>query len=409
MAEIDVVINDKYIPYLNRDERYQIFYGGSGSGKSHFIATNLVLELFNETKTLMVVRNTFTSIRDSVYSEIVQALQRMDLYHLVKVYKSTFDIEFPNGSKIIFKGADDENKLLSIVGVDIVWIEEAYEITKEIFNQLELRLRGGSHKKKFFLSFNPINSQSWLKEEFFDNPKDDSFICHSTYLDNKFLDEAYIATMLDMKERNPEKYKVFALGEWGNTGKAVFTNWKEEEFDPYKIIRENPQIKLALGLDFGFVDPSVLAVALVNLEDKTLYIIDEIYQSGLTNDKLAELIIEKGYSKHHITADSAEAKSIEEMKRNGIRKIQGAKKGAGSIRNGVQFISQFDVRILPTCTNALREFENYSYLKDKKTGQYTDKMEDANNHFIDALRYAMEQFSRPFNKIKFLPKSMLGL
>lgn len=401
--------NEKYIPYINRKERYQVYYGGAGSGKSHFLATSLVMKLFQKKQTLLIVRQTFSSIRDSVFAEIIAALSRMSLLPYVKISKATLGIQFPNGSRIIFKGADDENKLLSISGIDLVWVEEASEITKDLFNQLELRLRGGSDKKLFYLSFNPISAMHWLKEEFFDNPKDDSLVCHTTYLDNRFLDDEYIANLLDMKERNPQKYEVYALGKWGTTGKKVYENWSVQHFDYHTLIQENHRAKAIFGMDFGYVtDATTLVCSLLDLENRKLYIFDEMYEHGLLNNQIAEQVKAKGYAKEIITADSAEQKSIAELKGYGLSRIKPARKGPDSIMNGIQFLQQFEIIVHPTCIHTIDELENYAFRKDKATGKYINKPEDNNNHILDALRYSLEAFSKR-SGVSFLNKNALGL
>lgn len=401
--------NEKYIPYLNTNHRYNIFYGGAGSGKSYFLATKLVLDLFKEKHKLLVVRQTFASIRDSVHAEIVTALHRMELLQFVNVSKTSLTITFPNGSQIIFKGADSESKLLSISGITMVWIEEASEISKDLFQQLELRLRGGDKKKKFYLSFNPISANHWLKQEFFDNPKDDTAICHSTYLDNKHLDDEYIANLLDMKERNPLKYDVYALGKWGVMGKKVYENWTIQDFQVSELVQANHNIKAVFGMDFGYVsDPSTLIASLVDLENRKLYIFDEMYEKGLLNNQIAERIHEMGYSKEIIVADSAEQKSIAEIKGYGISRIKPAKKGAGSIMAGIQFIQQFDIIVHPSCKHTINELENYAFKKDKQTGAFINQPIDDYNHILDALRYSLEQFSKG-RQVKFLSKSLFGL
>ena len=401
--------NEKYIPYINRKERYQIYYGGAGSGKSFFLASALVLKLFQKKQTLLVVRQTFASIRDSVFAEIISALSRLQLMQYVKVSKTTLGMEFPNGSKIIFKGADDENKLLSISGIDLVWVEEASEITKDLFNQLELRLRGGAQKKIFYLSFNPISAMHWLKEEFFDNPKEDSIVCHSTYLDNRFLDDEYIANLLDMKERNPQKYEVYALGKWGTTGKKVYENWRVDYFDYPKLIQENRKLQAIFGMDFGYVsDATTLICSLVDVVNRKLYIFDEMYEHGLLNNQIAEQVKAKGYAKEVITADSAEQKSIAELKGYGLTRIKPARKGADSIMQGIQFLQQFEIIVSPNCIHTIDELENYAFRKDKTTGKYVNKPEDRNNHILDALRYSLESYSKRTG-VTFLSKKLLGL
>lgn len=401
--------NQAYLPYVKREERYQIFYGGSGSGKSNFLASKLILDLLEKKQKLLVVRQTFNTIRDSTYAELIAAIDRMNINHLCIVSKSKLDIDFLNGSKIIFKGADDENKLLSINGIDMVWVEEASEITKELFNQLELRLRGGSVKKRFFLSFNPISSQHWLKEEFFDNPKKDSLVCHTTYKDNRFLDSEYIFSLEDMKERNPQKYEVYALGQWGTHNKSIYENWRISEINTSAILAQDNSIKSAFGLDFGYVaDPSTLIACLVDTKKMKLYIFDEMYEHGLLNNQIADKITKMGYAKEKIIADSAEPKSIAELKSLGLSRIEGAKKGANSIMHGIQHIMQYEIIVDPKCINTINELENYGYKKNRTTGQYTNTPIDDYNHLLDALRYALEPFSYR-KSILSISKKMFGL
>ena len=401
--------NKAYLPYLNREERYQIFYGGTGSGKSYFLASKLILDLLKKKQKLLIVRQVFASIRDSVYEEVLSAINRMGVSNLCVVSKSTLDITFINGSKIIFKGADDERKLLSISGIDMVWVEEASDITKELFNQLELRLRGGSQKKKYFLSFNPISATHWLKSEFFDNPREDSFVCHTTYKDNAFLDDDYIRNLEEMKERNPQKYQVYALGEWGTSTKLVYENWEIAPVDVSSLVRANPHITSAFGMDFGYVaDPSTLIACLVDTKNMKLYIFDEMYEHGLLNNKIAQKIMDMGYAKERIVADSAEPKSIAELQSLGLRRVVGAKKGKDSIIHGIQYIMQFEIIVDPSCVNTINELRNYGYKKDKSTGQYTNTPIDEYNHLLDALRYALEPLSMKKNKVK-LSKGLFGL
>ena len=403
--------NEAYIPYLNRDEKFQVFYGGAGSGKSYFIVQNLILKLLKQKQKLMVVRQTFATHRDSTFAEFKSALEYMGILDMCKISKTTLDIELPSGSTIIFKGADEESKLLSISGVTVTWVEEATEISKEIFDQLVLRMRGGRLRKHMYLSFNPISATHWLKAEFFDNPRDDAFICHTTYQDNRFLEQEYIDNLLDMKDRNPVKYDVYALGKWGTTGKKVYENWVEADFDRYHLVKNNIYLQSAIGVDFGYIsDATTLIATLVDLENRKIYIYDEMYEHGLLNNEIASEIIAKGYGKERIIADSAEKKSIDEIRGYGVPRIEPAKKGSGSIMQGVQFINQFQIYVHPRCVHTIDELENYSYKKDNKTGQYLNQPIDDFNHLLDALRYALEPFHKKNNrKIKTLSKSLFGL
>ena len=172
-----------------------------------------------------------------------------------------------------------------------MWVEEASEITKDLFNQLELRLRGWADKKIFYLSFKLINAMHGLKEEFFDNPEEDALICRSTYLDNRFLDKEYIANLLDMKGRNPLKYEVYALGKWGTTGKKANENWSVQHFDYHTLVQENHSARAVFVMDFGYVsDVTTFVCSLVDVANRKLYIFDEIYEHGLLNNQIAEQV-----------------------------------------------------------------------------------------------------------------------
>ncbi|WP_176466378.1 PBSX family phage terminase large subunit [Terribacillus saccharophilus] len=404
------VFNRAYLPYLNTRTRYNIFYGGAGSGKSRFLAMKLTLDLLKRPKTkLLVVRQTFASIRDSVYAEFLDVFDMFQITDHLIISKSTLNIEFPNGSTIIFKGGDDETKLLSISGVDLCWVEEAFQISYDLWSQLKLRLRGGGQKKQFFLSFNPISALHWLKKEFFDNPLDDVTICHTTYKDNRFLDDEYIRSIEEMETRDPVKYAVYALGKWGVMGRKVFENWAVESFKVSELMKENNAMEMAVGMDFGYVsDPSTLICSLVDVANRKLYIFDELYEHGLLNNELARRVIDMGYAKERIVADSAERKSIDELRGYGLRKIQPAAKGAGSILTGIQYVQQFDIIVHPDCEHTINELENYSYKKDKQTGKYTNQPSDNFNHLIDALRYSLEPF-RTNNRLTTLPSNLFGI
>lgn len=355
---------------------------------------------------LLVVRQTYASMKDSVFAELIGAINNMKMGAYVNVKTTPLELNFSNGSQVLFKGADDETKLLSISGVDKVWIEEASDITQDMFNQLELRLRGGGLKKQFYLTFNPISETHWLKREFFDNPKEDCFVLHTTYLDNRFLDDNYINTLLDMKERNYEKYRVYALGQWGVLGKPVFENWEVRD----DVAQEAQGVDIH-GLDFGYggSDPTAFVYAKVDEEARTVYILQEIYNSSLLLDDIVEEITKLGHRRAQIKADSANKTFLRELQQKGLRRLVGAQKGPDSVAAGIVKLQGYNIVIDSSCVNTALEFEQYSYTKDKRTGQYLDKPIDDYNHIIDALRYAMEDVGRRANRNRGLTKAMLGL
>ena len=358
----------------------------------------------------MCIRQTFSSIRDSVFTEFKTVMTEMGIINHVKVKESNLDIIFPNGSQILHKGCDQETKLLSISGISDVWVEECFEISREIFDQLILRVRNDSVKNHFYLTFNPINESHWLKS-FIDNELgDDGFAMHSTYKDNKFLPEAYIESMEKMKYTNPQKYRVFALGMWGTTGKTVYENWEVKEFDVMNVMKSHPHARLMQGLDFGFTnDPTAFVALILDEENKEIWIYDELYQKGLLNDKIADWLIDNGYNGSKIIADSSEQKSIADLKRLGIYNVCPARKGKGSINAGIDLISSFKIYVHPKCENAINEFGSYAYKKDRTTGKYTNTPMDGNNHLMDALRYAVEELLGKRKKARTISKSVLGI
>lgn len=412
MPAIDVKINPKYMQYLNDDRKYQIYFGSAGSGKSRFIAQKLIMLLLKEKRKLLCMRQTFASMRDSVYAELKAVANDMGVGNHIKFKEATLNIVFPNGSTVIMKGADDEQKLLSVSGITDCWIEEATEISQEIFEQLQLRVREPSMSNHFYISFNPISRDHWIRTRVVENEEilRDGFVCHSTFHDNLFLPDSYLAAMEDMRINNPRKYQVYGLGEWGAVGKTIFDNWEVLKFDVGQVFKAHPQIQQYFGLDWGYAnDPSAFVYALVDLHSMEIYIVDEMYKTGMLNNEIAAWLFQHGYDRSKIIADSSEQKSIADLKRHGIVNITPARKGKGSIGAGIDLISSFKVYIHPDCMNTANEFANYSYKKDRQTGLYTNEPQDKYNHIIDALRYALEELLHSQKKARTISKSVLGL
>lgn len=374
-----------YYPYLTKyDTRYEVYFGGAGSGKSYFIAQKILVKALISKRKILVVRKVATTLKDSVFALLIDMLKKWKLHDKCKINLSTFTIELPNDSLLLLKGLDDSEKIKSITDITDIWIEEATELTENDFTQLDLRLRANVPDLQMFLSFNPVSKINWCYKRFFANgAPPNTEILKTTYLDNPFLPAEYIASLEEMKNTNPTYYKIYALGEFCSLDKLVFNNWE---------IGELPLAgTLICGLDFGYVnDPSALITAYVNESAKTIYINDCFYKRGLLNNEIAEIIKYKGLSKEIIIADSAEQKSIEEIKRLGVPRIRPATKGAGSIRQGIAKLQQYKIVINPACEDVIIEFQNYSYKKDKLTGEYTNTPIDAFCHAIDSLRYSLQ-------------------
>ena len=297
-------------------------------------------------------------------------------------------------------------------GLTDAWLEEATEFNQEDFNQIDLRIRHPEAKgQQIILSFNPVSKVNWCYKLFFKEAADAAMtdfraqckILHTNYLDNKFLPQSYIDSLLLLKATNLDYYKIYALGEFGSLSKLVFNNWKVEEFDCTQVHGD-----LCVGLDFGFIaDPTALVASIVDDENKKIYVFNAKSRKGLLNNEIAEMIKAEGFAKSSIIADSAEQKSIEEIKREGISRIKPATKGQGSILQGIQKLQQYQIIVHPSGAAALiEELKNYCWEKDKKTNEYINKPIDKYNHCIDALRYSLQCMG---HKVKTMDKALLGL
>lgn len=234
LTELPNLTNDKFYPLYTNKDRYLVLMGGGGSGKSVFTAQKIIFRMLTEQKhRFLVLRKVAKTLRESVFMEIKNVINRWGLQKLFKIPKGTsseLHISCVNGNEILFAGLDDVEKLKSISGITSVWMEEASECTPEDFRQLDIRLRGRTlNYKQFMITFNPIDINHWLKKEFFDYKKQNAATLHSTYQDNKFLDKEAIAVLEAFKETDPYFYQVYALGEWGVLGKTIFNAQKVSE------------------------------------------------------------------------------------------------------------------------------------------------------------------------------------
>lgn len=382
------LFNDIYFPMLfNYENRWEVYYGGAGSGKSHFIAQKLVLKALKEKRRILVCRRYGSTIKNSVWQLFEDALKFFKIYDKCKVNKTDRIIDLPNGSRFIFMGLDDEAKLLSLQDISDIFVEEVFEVPRETVDQLNLRMRGKAKDQQIYLAFNPISANHWLYDFTQVEPPRSFFFLKTTYRDNKFLPQSYIDGLEDMRRTNPKKARVFVDGEWGaDIDAQVFTNWREEEFDIQELLK-NPALEVRTGCDFGWVDPTTIAVTLFDKENQTIYIIDEYYQRGASMDEVHQAILDMGLSKQTIFCDSAEPKSIQYLKSKDIR-AKGANKGRNSVKAGISYIQNHTLIVHPKCKNMIKELENFVFLKDKATGQLTEKTDHDFSHLIDALRYA---------------------
>lgn len=390
-------IGKGYNKFWNSQKRYVVCKGSRGSKKSKTTALWHIVKLMQyPLSNALVVRKVERTLRDSCFSDLKWAIHKLGVDAYWKATTSPMELTYtPTGQKIIFRGLDDPLKITSIsvpVGfINFVWIEEAYEINKESdFDMLDESVRGelpDGYFKRITVTFNPWNERHWLKARFFDNPSEDTLSMTTTYQCNEWLDESDLKLFEEMKKRNPRRYQVAGLGNWGVTEGIVYENWKEEVF----TLSEVKDCVTVAGLDFGYTnDPTAFFMGFLNTSDKKLYVWDELYEKGLSNKRIFEEISDMGYSKERITADSAEPKSIDELKGYGLR-VSPAKKGKDSILNGIQWIQDLEIIIHPRCVNFLTEIGSYTWKEDKFGRKLNEPVDDA-NHLMDAMRYALEKY-----------------
>jgi phage terminase large subunit len=390
--------NDVYIPYFEgegAETRIQIFFGGASSGKSYFIAQRILRDVLDGRNTL-VLRNVARTLRGSCWNEIIKAIAEHGAHPYVNISKSEMLITSYRGSQILFAGLDDVEKIKSITPASGVltdiWIEEATETSYDDYKQLEKRLRGQSiHPKRITLSFNPVYKEHWIYREFFKDwdesateyKGDGLSILKTTYKDNRFLtaDDIYA-----LENEQDEYYRdVYTLGNWGVLGDVIFRNWSTQDLSDLNTD------KPLFGLDFGFSsDPAAAVKVHYDRAGKKIYILDELWEKGLTNTQLCELL-KPWCGNYYITCDSAEPKSIKELQNYGVRAV-GAKKGPDSIMHGIQWLQGHEIIVDSKAQHMRNELQLYQWRKDKD-GASMRVPEDRNNHLIDALRYCLEHES----------------
>ena len=391
------LVGKGYKTFWNFKGRYRVCKGSRRSKKSKTMALWTIYNLMKYPESnMLVVRKTYRTLKDSCFTELKWAMKRLQVEHLWQVKESPLEMTYiPTGQKIYFRGLDDPLKITSIATEGGVlcwmWIEEAYEITsEEDFDTLAESMLGDCPEhlfKQITLTFNPWNEKIWIKGRFFDVDDPDVLAITTNYLCNEWLSEADKKVFEKMKEKNPRRYNVAGLGNWGVVDGLVYENWKEQAF----TLNDIGDCKTAVGLDFGYTnDPTAFFVGFIDLENKKLWVWDEFSKKGMSNRNIFDEITAMGYGKERITADSAEPKSIDELKGYGLR-ISGAKKGKDSINYGIQFIQGFEIIIHPRCVNFITEISNYTWAVDKFNKKLNQPIDDF-NHLMDAMRYAIEQY-----------------
>lgn len=379
LEHLPEMMNDKYFDLFKRTERYQIVFGGGGSGKSVAIAQIIIVRLLIEPgHRFLVLRKVHRTLKRSVFQLIRDVIGDWGLGELFSINLTDLTVTCKNGSQILFSGLDDVEKLKSITGITSVWVEEATEITLEDFEQVNLRLRGKTaYRKQIYLTFNPISSKHWLKGRFFDRESDDTLIVHSTYLDNRFIDEEYKRVLEVLIETDKRLYDVYALGKWGVLEGLIY--------DRYETIKELPEEyeHRRYGLDFGY--KNAMALIEVRIIDKNVYIRELFYQTEKTTDDLIGFMKSEGISaRDQIRADAAEPDRIEQLCRNGFNAVPAKK----NVLSGIDAVKSYSLNITEDSINLLREIDTYRWAQDRN-GTPLDQPVKLDDHAMDALRYTL--------------------
>lgn len=392
------IVGKGYATYWNYKGRYRVVKGGRGSKKSTTTALWIIYNMMKyPLANTLVIRRVFNTHKDSTYTQLKWASNVLGVSHLWKFSKSPLEATYiPTGQKILFRGLDDPMSITSITvehgHLCWCWFEEAFQVMNEDdFNKVDMSIRGELPKgyfKQITLSFNPWSEKHWLKKRFFDVKDEDVLAITTNYTCNEFLGEDDKKLFEKMQKNNPRRYSIEGLGNWGIAEGLVYSNFEELDFN-IEDIKKRPNVKSAFGLDFGYTnDPTAFIASLVDLDNNEIFIFDEHYQKAMSNKDIANMIKYKGYSKERIVGDSSEPKSIDDIKRQGIYRLKGARKGKDSILNGIQYIQDFKIYVHPKCENTIIELSNYVW--DTKEGNVINKPIDDYNHLMDALRYSLE-------------------
>lgn len=392
-------------------KRYIVMKGSAGSGKSVDTAQHYILRLMSDPgRNLLCVRKSDVTNRDSTFAELQGAIFRMFGESYKKYwYINSSDMRLEciaNHNQIFFRGVNDEKQREKLKSIAVkrgkltdVWIEEATELTQNDFEIIDDRLRGELPEGQFYqirLTFNPVSSSHWIKKHFFDRADPDVFTHHSTYKDNRFIDDAYYRRMERRKEVDPDGYRIYGLGEWGEVGGLILTNYVVEDFDT------SPERfdYMVNSQDFGYNHADCIGE--VGFKDGELYLCREIYEFEKDTGELIDLANERGFNKSlTMWCDSAEPDRIKMWRKAGY-KAKGVKKEPNSVRAQIDYLKLHKIHIHHSCTNTIKEIRQWKWKKNEKTNEYLD---EPVNFFDDAmamLRYSIEEERKPKARLNIL-------
>jgi phage terminase large subunit len=388
------IIGKGYAEFWNTKKTYVVCKGSRGSKKSKTAALWHIVHMMKfPLSNTLVIRKVERTLRDSAFSDLRWAIDRLGVTHLWQCTTSPLEIIYkPTGQKILFRGLDNPLKNTSIsvpYGVlNFLWVEEAYEILKEEdFDIIDESIRGvlpDGYFQRVTITFNPWSEMHWLKKRFFDIPQDNVLAMTTTYKCNEWLSETDIAKYEDIKRRNPNRARVACDGDWGIAEGLIFDNWRVEDLSGRMQSFDN----IYCGIDFGYaVDPNALIKVHVDITRKVIYVFDEYYRAGMTDEELVR-VSKEFFGRSYVICDSADPKTIDYLAAHGLNAVPAAK-GADSINRGIRWLLGYEIIIDKKCINFLNEISQYHWLEDKY-GNTMAKPVDENNHLLDALRYATE-------------------
>ena len=397
----------KFYPLLtDYSKRWEVYMGSAGSAKSYFITQKLIVRACREPIKILVCRRYASTIRNTCFALFKEVLGKWQLTPYVKIRETDFNIRFPNGSEIIFTGLDEETKLLSLAGIGAIFIEEVYEVEKNKVEQLNLRLRGATPNQQIIMAFNPISRNHWLYNFCEVEPPTSFVFTHSTYKDNPFLNAEYIAELEELYKRNPAKARIFCDGEWGIDAEGlVITNWREEEFDEMALAASG--LEHRAGMDLGWIDKSAIIDTLYDKANRKIYVFNEFYKSGCQPSELAAAVKNMKLERSKLKVDAAEPRTIQYFRNEGIN-AEACAKGKDSVKAGLMFLQDNLIIVHPRCSNFKMELENFSYIKSKQTGEWTEETTHDFSHAIDACRYAYSDIYTN-KQLKTINKAALSL
>lgn len=392
-------------------KRYIVMKGSAGSGKSVDTAQHYILRLMSDPgRNLLCVRKSDVTNRDSTFAELQGAIFRMFGEQYKKYwYINSSDMRLEciaNHNQIFFRGVNDEKQREKLKSIAVkrgkltdVWIEEATELTQNDFEIIDDRLRGELPKGQFYqirLTFNPVSSSHWIKKHFFDRADPDVFTHHSTYKDNRFIDDAYYRRMERRKEVDPDGYRIYGLGEWGEVGGLILTNYVIEDFDT------SPERfdYMVNAQDFGYNHADCIGE--VGFKDGELYLCREIYEFEKDTGELIELADKRGFNKSlTMWCDSAEPDRIKMWRKAGY-KARGVKKEPNSVRAQIDYLKLHKIHIHPSCVNTIKEIQQWKWKKNEKTNEYLDEPVNFFDDTMAMLRYSIEEERKPKARLNIL-------